>query len=96
MCEIMPSIYLEALPKCCLRGESSKYYLYVGVNAGKYCAHLYPFSTHVNYKDVCTLMSTRLPQQTLTKEFHEIKLYPVIRTNTMHMFNNIGILRVGQ
>lgn len=96
MCEIIPSIYLEALLKCCLRVESIKYYLYVGVNAGKYCTHLYPFSTHVNYEDVCTLMSTELPQQTPTKEFHEIKLYPVIRMNTMHMLNNIRILGVGQ
>jgi len=96
MCEIIPSIYLEALLKCCLRGESIKYYLYVGVNAGKYCTHLYPFNTHVSYEYVCTLMSTELPQQTLTKEFHEIKLYPVISTNMMYMFNNIGIIRVGQ
>jgi len=96
MCGIIPSIHLEALLKCCLRGQSIKYYLYVGVNAGKYCAHLYPFNTHVNCKDVYTLMSTGLPQQTLTKLFREIMLYPVIRTNTMHMFNSIGILRVGQ
>jgi len=27
-------------------------------------------------------MSTGLPQQTLTKEFHEIKLYPVIYVRT--------------